>query len=225
VEKNRSEAEGAGLPDRKLGLEIAQEKSGNNPPSEAVTEYSESAEEAAPEKKEKPESGKETAPKADPPDPWERMAERMAQKMAEQKKIDRASEPSAFSGATVAAILSFGALVVVSIFFYKYQQDVTLRLEGMKSQLGSLAPRAVKEIRKPEKRDTTNLKMVRAELGRSIVALEKARALGDPKVAEEVERLRDEIAEVMAELDVVPAPPPHEQNAPESVEYVPGDTP
>ncbi|MDH5637283.1 MAG: hypothetical protein OEZ04_02210 [Nitrospinota bacterium] len=226
IDKDRNEGEGAGLPGRKLGLEIAPKTSGNNPPPEAGTEYSDPAEKAAPVKEVKAEKKKEAAPKVNPPDPWERMAERMAQKMAEQqKKVRRVSEPSTFSGATVAAALSFAALVVVSIYFYQYQQDVTARLEVMKSQLGSFAPGEAPKIKKQKERDTTNVKMVRAELGRSIVALEKAGALGDPKIAEEAEKLRDEIAEVMAELENVPARPRYELSAPESAEYVPGDTP
>jgi len=226
----------SGQPGRKLGLEIVktepestpapQQEPEQNAPAGDVSEGGNVEKKVTEPEPREPEQAEEAprekkAPAPQVADPWDRMAERMAEKIAEQKKGDLSSEPAGYSGGTVVAIISLAALVVVSVYFYMYQKDVTARLDSMKAQLTILSMSGAPEPPKPvEKKSTIELTMMNAELGRSIIALEKVQAFGDPKLTEEAGRLRDDIAQVMAELEELKAVAAAESANPESEEYV-----
>ncbi|VAX19147.1 hypothetical protein MNBD_NITROSPINAE03-1800 [hydrothermal vent metagenome] len=100
-----------------------------------------------------------------------------------------------FSFTRVAALTAVGALILITVVGWRIIENVSIKIDGINSNVEKLADRFLVESRLARK---TGKAVVRAELQKSLMSLERLMATGDPLIKAEAIKLQNEIMEVMA---------------------------
>lgn len=106
-----------------------------------------------------------------------------------------------FSMTNVLALTAVGALIVLSVVGWRIMETVSVKIDGVNSNVERLTQRLLLESRLANK---SSRAVIRAELQKSLKSIEHLIATGDPLVKTEAIMLKNEIREVMALLAARP---------------------
>ncbi len=132
----------------------------------------------------------------------------------ENKNNPEMDRMPAFSLANVTAVVSFIGLIFVMFIGLQAISDLGAKINMLATTVSDLS------IQVADGRDQTRLTgkaITKSELKRTLLVLEQAEKLGDPRIAEEVAQLKAETETILA--DMAPAAPVNE-----SAEETGGDT-
>jgi len=102
-----------------------------------------------------------------------------------------------FSLTNVTALTALGALILISVVGWRIMETVSVKIDGVNSNVERLTDRLLLESRLAKR---TGRAVVRAELQKSLRSLEYLITTADPLVKAEAIKLKNEIREVLALL-------------------------